>query len=90
MRYVALCEGQAPFIVLQMHRSFYFSSFYLVGIVKSQPSSLPGAKRLLFADTNRHSCLRKENEGGKKSELCQRKANSMSDRQPGPVFSPTA
>lgn len=58
--------------------------FYLVGIPRSQPSSLPAAKRLIFADTNHHSCLRKENERGKKrgnhGKEC--RTRSLRDGQP--------
>lgn len=62
-----LCASAEQHVtVLEMHRSSYFSSFYLVGIPRSQPSSLPAAKRLIFADTNHHSCLWNENERGKK------------------------
>lgn len=68
-----------------MHRYSSSSSFYLVGIPRFQPSSLPAAKRLLFADTNHHSCLRKENEGGKKKRGSHGKTcptRSLTDGQP--------
>lgn len=65
MQHMALCECREPFYVSWLAKIDLFFLFMSCWHCKV-PAQLTGAtKRLLLADTNCHSCLRKENEGGK-------------------------